>query len=72
MKQKSKLDNPAQTDSKPMAHKYSDLTERNFLKNRTIVSDDIAGILEDIADTLEHNPISGNRLSDRLCDKTEG
>ena len=22
--------------------------------------------------SLEHNPISGNRLSDKLCDQTEG
>lgn len=36
-----------------MTYKYADLTERNYRKNRTIVSDDIEGLLLDIADTLE-------------------
>lgn len=35
-----------------MTYRYSKLTERNYRKNRTIVSDDISGLLSDIAETL--------------------
>ena len=35
-----------------MSHKYAELTARNVLRNRTIVSDDVEELLIDISSTL--------------------